>query len=731
MPAFLHFLFCGIFCLQFLAALPAAAQQMPFVHYEYTLRKGGLMHRYGLRVNISGHLALTHAVENGAPRETPIGMDPAFARRIFEAAMAPAPTPLPMMCGALRMGKLTLQTGAEAARVVDLAPPGTARRWGHVVRLLERRLLPLHPEPIWEDCLSLLPPADLEVLQKPQDFETLHQVLPPVSPRPFFMALLETDDEDEASAQLGRIAWTRGADPFFAGELLLRHRYSDEARQYLLYNAAVPALFAQSTGRVLRLLDVYRKERGIEKKFYAAMLALAAGEYDTAATEMQAYYRGIGRDKEAAAIVERIQRAQSLLWLLNRGESTWVRQVQVMAFLFDFWWDMAQLLAEPDERMPPLAERFYRNAYHFGRLFAADTRVGSVPATPRAREALLRLTHLFASHPWWTLPPHLQQDIISVLGAASAQPHLFGGPNRVNSILPPASRRVYELARTRRFTAASALLQKLNRSEQPAALAALGKALVEEEAWSAAAGILQQAQEEGGQEHAMLSATARLENCQAGEPGTDPEEAVAFANWHLDALDVEQARKLESSLPADSWPRIRLGLLSGDLRAGEALRRAIAAGNAKARFLATEMALLRHAAPEEIYAYLASEFYGSHQARAFAYLALAAFRRDMKNADVFLERALESAHARPEQMEDLLELLVRWGAWPDAAWELSQTTRALRPFSSRTAWARAVLLARSNAWSQAILEAAFARARRPCNPRFEKLLEELLRRTRR
>ncbi len=723
-PSFLVFL--SIAFLLFPASVHA--QQAPFVHYEYTLRKGGLLHRHGLRVQISGRLVLTHAVENGTPRETPIGTDPAFARQVFEAATAPAPSPLPLLCGAPRMGRLTLQTGAEPPRTVDLAPPATARRWGHLLRLLERRLLPLHPEPVWEDCLSLLPPADVEVLQKPQDFEVLHKVSPPVSPRPFFLALLETEDDDEAAAQLGRIAWIRGADPFFAGELLLHHRYSDEAREYLLYNAAVPALFAQSGERVARLLEVYRKERGIEKKFYAAMLALAASDYDTAALEMQAYYRGIGRDKEASAVVERIQKAHAMLWLLNRGEATWVRQAMVMAFLFDFWWDMAQLLAEPDGRMPPLAERFYRNAYHFGRLFAADTRVGSVPATPRAREALARLTPLFAARPWWTLPAHTQQDIIAVLGTMSQQPQLFGGPARVREILPAADRRVYELARTRRFAAAGALLQKLGRNEQPAAFAALGRALSEEEEWPQAASALQQAQEEGNRDLAGKLAAARMEACRPMELGSDPEEIAAHAEWLLDAGEISQAKSLlaTAAIPMTSWPRLRLGLLAGEREALLALRKAVSDGNAAARFLATEMALLRHAAPDEVYAYLASEFYGPHQARAFAYLALSAFRRDWKNADIFLGRAIEAAHARPEQMEDLLELLVRWGAWPDAAWELSQNARAIRPFSSRVAWARAVLLARSGDWTRALLESTFALSRRPCNPRFQKLQEALL-----
>lgn len=697
------------------------------MHYEYTLRKGGLLHRHGLKVKVGGQLTLTHAIENGAPRETPIGMDPVFAQQVFDAVFAPTPSILPMLCGAPRMGKLTMQTSAEPAQVVDLSMPSVARRWGRVVRLLERRLLPLHPDPVWEDCLSLLPPADVEVLKNPKDFEVLHTVSAPISPRPFFMALLENDDDDESAAQLARIAWIQGADPFFAGELLLRYRYFDEARQYLLYNAAVPALFAQSSHRIYRLLDVYRKERGIEKKFYAAMLALAVGEYDIAAVEMQAYYRGIGRDKQAVTEVERIQKARNMLWLLNRGETTWVRQVQVMTFLFDFWWDMAQLLAEPDERMPPLAERFYRNAYHFGRLFAADTRLGVIPATSRAREALIRLTPLFVHRPWWTFPPHLQQDIIAVLSMASTQPHVFGGATRVHDLLPSAAHRVYELARTRRFVAAAALLQKLHRFEQPSALAAWGKALVEEEMWSTAVDVLQQAQEEGNRELVHFLLHARLESCQVGEIGTDPDEMVAFANWYLNAGELAQAQKLEPLLPETSWPKIRLGLLSGSRHALQALRQLVFNGQTDARFLSTEMALLRHAFPDEVYAYLASELYGPHQARAFAYLALAAFRRDMRNAEVFLERAIESAYARPEQMEDLLELLVRWGAWPDTAWEVSNAARALRPFSSRVAWSRAVLLARSGNWAQALMEATFARLRRPCNPRFVRLQENILR----
>ncbi len=719
-----------------LAMLPAAASaESPFFHYEFTLRKSGLLHRHGLKVLVSGQVLLTHAVENGAPRETQLGSDPAFAKSLFEAWAAPAPSPLPMMCGAPRWARLTASPAGDTPRVIDLSQPAILRRHGTLVRLMERRLLPLHPEPLWEDCLSLLPPADLEVLTNPGSFEKPRAVAPAHSPRAYFMKLLSTEDEDEAAAALARIAWTSGADPFFSQMLITRHRFSDEAREFLQHNAAIPALFADSPDRAARLLEVYRRERGLDKKYYAAMLALAVSDFELAATEMQAYLRGLGRDKEAEAEAARIRRARDAVWLLNRGEATWVRQVYVMAQLFEFWWDHALMLAEPDARMPPLAEMFYANAFHFARLFGGDTRVGTVPATPRARAAMLQLAPVFLQKPWWTLPAHRQQDLILVIGAFSSMPQWFGGAARVRAVLPPLDRRVYELTRTRRYTAVSALLAKLRGPELIAAQAAFGQGLAEEEEWSLCLAPLRHGLETGRRELLPLLVAAQLEaGLPAEETAADPEELAARAAWHLDALDVEAALALlpllEKEKLADepALVRVRLRILRGQ-RAGvdeltDLAEKDGPAGTA-ARLLAAELALARGAPPEELYHHLGRELYGPRGASAFALLALGASRQGWRNADLFLERAAAMARAKPEQMIDLVTLLARWAAWPDQAWELSQSARALWPTSSRLAWSRAVLLARSGQLGQAAMEAVFALSRRPYNPRYRSLFDSI------
>ncbi|MBU1510403.1 hypothetical protein KKD52_08585 [Myxococcota bacterium] len=713
---------------------PAAPPQF---HYEFTLRKSGLLHRHGLKVLVSGQVLLTHAVENGAPRETQLGNDPAFAKSLFEAWAAPAPSPLPMMCGAPRWARLTANPGGDTPRTIDLSQPALLRRWGHVVRLMERRLLPLHPDPLWEDCLSLLPPADLEVLSNPGAFEKPRPVAAPHSPRAYFMKLLATEDEDEAAAALSRIAWTLGADAFFAQTLVTGHRFSDEAREYLQHHAAVPALFADSPERAARLLEVYRRERGLDKKFYAAMLALAVPDFELAATEMQAYLRGLGRDKEAEAAAARIRRARDAVWLLNRGEVTWVRQVYVMSSLFEFWWDNAMLLAEPDARMPPLAAMFYANAFHFARLFGGDTRVGTVSTTPRARAALIQLAPVFLQRPWWTLPGHMQQDLIVVISAFSAMPQWFGGAARVRAVIPPVEKRVYELTRTRRFTAVAAMLAKLRGADLIAAQAAFGQGLVEEEEWSLAAAPLRQGLESGKRELMQGLVTAQLEaGLPAEETSSDPEELAVRAAWFLDALDVDAALALlqpleqETLSDAQALVRARLRILRGD-RAGidelaELAEKDGPAGT-DARLLAAELALVHDAPPDELYHFLGRELYGSRGACAFALLALGATRQGWRNADVFLERAVAMARAKPEQGIDLVWLLTRWAAWPDQAWELSQSARALWPSSSRLAWARAVLLARSGELGQAAMEAVYALSRRPYNPRYRGLFDQVSR----
>ena len=723
-----------------LQAAPASAQA-PSFHYEYSLRKGGLLHRHGLKVLVSGQLLLTHAVEGGAPRETNLGTDVAFSKSLFEAWSAPVPVPLPIMCGAPRFARLTANPGGDAPRTIDLSQPALLRRWGHLVRLMERRLLPLHPEPLWEDCLSLLPPADIEVLTNPGAFERPRPVAAPHSPRPYFMTLLSTDDDDEAAAALSRIAWTSGADAFFAQTLLTRHRFSDEAREFLQHHAAVPALFADSPERAARLLEVYRRERGLDKKFYAAMLALAVPDFELAATEMQAYLRGLGRDKEAETAATRIRQAQSAVWLLNHGEATWVRQVYVMSSLFEFWWDHAQLLAEPDARMPPLAEMFYANAFHFARLFGGDTRVGTVSTTPKARMALVQLAPHFLQKPWWTLPAHMQQDLIVVIGALTALPQAFGGAARVRAAIPTLEKRVYELTRTRRWTAVLVLLAKLRGPDLITAQAAFGKGLAEEEEWALATGPLRQGLESGRRDLVPPFIAAQAEaGLTAEETSTDVDELAARASWMLDALDVEAALTLlpllekEKLSDEQALVRARLRILRGD-RAGVDELAGLAekdgpAGTA-ARLLAAEMALARDARPDELYHYLGRELYGSRGACAFTLLALGASRQGWKNAEIFLERAVAMANARPEQMLDLITLLTRWAAWPDQAWELSQSARALWPFSSRLAWARAVLLARSGQTGPAAMEAVFALSRRPYNPRYRKLFDQLSRRLRR
>jgi hypothetical protein len=717
------------------------AAQAPHFHYEYSLRKGGLLHRHGLKVLVSGQLLLTHAVEGGPPRETRLTGDPAFARRVFEAWASPAPAILPMMCGAPRWARLTANPGGDAPRVIDLSDPAILRRHGAVVRLLERRLLPLHPDSPWEDCLSLLPPADPEVLSNPGAYERPRAVSPPRSPRAHFMRLLETEDEDEAAAALARIAWTSGADAFFAQALVTRHRFSDEAREYLQHHAAIPALFADSPASAARLLEVYRRERGLDKKFYAAMLALAVPDFDTAAVELQAYLRGLGRDKEAESEAARIRRVRDAVWLLNRGEATWVRQVYVMTTLFDFWWDTAARLAEPDARMPPLAGMFYANAFHFARLIGGDTRVGSVPATPRARAALVDLAPVFLGRPWWTLPAHLQQDLIVVIGAFSAMPQWFGGAARLRTVIPPVERRVHQLTRTRRFHAVAVLLGKLRGTELTAATAAFGRGLAEEEEWAQALAPLRQSLEAGHRDLLPMLVTAQLESgLPVEESSSDPDELAARAAWLLDALDTEGALAVLPQLDREALSgeaaltRVRLRILRGDRDGVDELAaladREGSVGSA-ARLLAAELALARDASPDELYHHLGRELYGPAGARAFALLGIGAARAGWPNAEVFLERAAAMARANPEQMVDLVVLLARWAIWPDTAWELAQTARALSPASSRLAWARAVLLARSDQLGAASFEAVFALSRRPYNQRFIRLLEQVTRLLRR
>ncbi len=730
--------FTVLLTLACLAWLPAGAGAAPpHFHYEYSLRKSGLLHRHGLKVLASGQLLLTHAVEGGPPRETTLGSDPAFSRRVFEAWAAPAPTPLPMMCGAPRWAKLTASPGGDTPRVIDLSDPAQLRRHGMLVRLMERRLLPLHPESPWEDCLSLLPPADPEVLTNPDAFERPRAVAAPHSPRAYFLQLLETEDEDEAAAALARIAWTAGADAFFAQLLVTRHRFSDEAREYLQHHGAIPALFADSPERAARLLEVYRRERGLDKKFYAAMLALAVPDFETAATELQAYLRGLGRDQEAEAEATRIRRVRDTMWLLNRGEATWVKQVYVMSTLFEFWWDTAARLAEPDTRMPPLAAMFYANAFHFARLFGGDTRVGSVSTTPRARAALVQLAPVFLQRPWWTLPAHMQQDLIVVIGAFSATPQFFGGAARLREVIPPLEKRVAELTRTRRLAAVHALLGKLRGAELVSATAAFGLALAEEEEWSQAIAPLRQGLEAGRREFLTPLVQAQLEvGLPVEDTSTDPEELAARAGWLLDALDTEGALALLPPLEREplgdqaALVRARLRILRGDTAGMDELAdladRDGPAGT-PARLLAAELALAREASMDELYHFLARELYGPQGACAFAILGLGAARAGWRNADVFLERAAAMARARPEQMIELVVLLARWGTWPDTAWELAQTARALRPFSSRLAWARAVLLARSGQLGAAAVEASFALSRRPYNLRFSTLLDQVFR----
>ncbi len=714
----------------------SARGNTPFFHYEHSIRKSGLLHRHGIKVLVNGKLLLTHAVENGAVRETQLGTDLLFAKAVFDAWAAPGPEVAPMMCGAPRFGRLIANPRGDQARTVELSTPEVLRKHGTLVRLLERRMVPLHPDPIWEDCLSLLPPADPEVLQNPGAFEKPRQVLSRRSPQTHFLGLLRAHDDDETAAQLANVAWIQGADAFFAQLLITHHRFSGEARDYLQYHGPVPAVFVDSPERAAALLDIYRRERGLDKKFYSAMLALAANRFELAASEMQAYLRGLGRDKEAEREAARILRARDNVWALNQGETTWVRQVYLMSNLFEFWWDTAMWIAEPDVRMPPLAELFYANAFHFARLFAGDTRVGTVSTTPRGRAALVTLFAHFSRHPWWTLPAHLQQDLINTVTAFSSVPQWYGGPSKLKGVLPPLEERVYELTRLRRFSAIQSLLNRISGNERSRAQAAFGKGLFDEEEWNAAMEPLRQGMESGRRDLVAHVIHAGMETGQVFEEKlVDTDEVFAAAAWHMDSMDVRSALEFlphmqDRDLTSQQELILaRLQVLANKPRGiatlGQLASREDEAAR-QARQILAEFAIARREPLSRIYSLVSRDFYGPQGASAFGLLAIAAERAQLPNAELFMERADAMARAHPEQALDWLVLMTRYAVWPDQAYELALFVQTLQPHSSVLAWCLAVLYSRSGLLAPALFEATYALSRRPFHGRFRRLHQQIL-----
>jgi len=704
------------------------------VTYEYTVVKGGIRHRHGLSVVSDGQMTYLHAVEKGEPKRFPLKRDPKLAKAVMDAyGEAGSGQRSQLACGAPRFGLLTAELGSGETRRHDLYDQRTAFKYSRLARLLERRLQPLAPEPPFSDCLALDVPPKPEILKDPGAYSRWYPTASMRSPAPYFAAYVEATTDEARVEALEKIVRIRGADPFFARYLVTTFPYSAASRDLLTHHSAMTVLSVTDGRQAGKLLKKLARGHNLEHKYYLTLLYLLRYEFPKAASACRTYFAGLGRhgegEKEAAAIL----RAQEAMGQLNKGDSSWSRQIHAVGSLFEFWLTWAQRIEAPGQREFPLGKRFYERAFHYARMYAGDLKVGNIPSTPRGRAFLKIFLPTLAQTLWWTLPPFVQHDIVQTITALRAMPKVFGGVKAVEPLIPPLSKRIWELGRMRRFRAAQELMQKYESKGNPAAMKyAMGRALFEMERWEEALSYLKEAQDSGGRGVTRMTilASLHLGKVDFNEPPAELEESLGRVEWFVSMGLFEMGRQLAVSLrKAKLGDRGRLWLAKLQLALGQdggvIQLKQLSAGKGdeaeKARFLLAELYLADGASFEKVYGILARSLYGLECARAFALLAAAARKNGAPNGQLFLARGAQAARENPAQWLGYLDALIRFGVYPAEAYLGSQEALAHFQRSSHLAWLRAALFLRSGQAELALNEIQRALHVQPNNEKYKKL----------
>ncbi|MBU1239398.1 CDC27 family protein, partial [Myxococcota bacterium] len=690
-------------------------------------------------VKPDGHLTYLHAVEKGEPKIVSLGKEKELTRQIFEAYNTAGDDPRGYVsCGAPRFGTLTVTQPSGETRHHDLYDRKALYKYSRLARIFERRLQPLSPLSPWGDCLSLDVPPKIEILKSPSSYATWFPTAPMHSPSEDFFSYVDASSDEARARALDKVVRIKGSDPFFARYLVTTFPYSLSAREILTYHSALVALTitrGREAGVVIKKLA---RGRNLEHKYFLTLLYLLRYEFPKAASACRSYFSGLGRHKEGEREAAQILKAQEAMGQLNFGESSWSRQIHTVGFLFEFWHTWAQRLEAPHQRSFPLARSFYYRAFHFARMYAGDLKVGNIPSTPLGRAFLKQFLPVIARSLWWTLPPFIQNDIVQTITAFRALPKYFGGIKEVEPLIPPLAKRIWELGRMRRYRAAQELMQKYERKGTPASMKyALGKALFEMERWDEALSYLREAQDSGAGDVTRLMVLASFQRGKAdlNEPPAEMDESLGRLEWFVSnglfSLGSELVKTLTTAKLSSRGrlivTKLRLALgLPGAMAALEKL----ASGNDEtaltSRILLGELHLAAGATFTKVYDTIARSLYGSHSARAFAILAAAGRAKGQENGRVFAEKGAQSARDNPEQWLGYLDILIRYGVYPELSYRGSQEALAHFQRSSHLAWLRAVLFLRSGMHQLASNEIERALLVQPYNEKYKNLKKLIL-----
>jgi hypothetical protein len=700
------------------------------VVYEYTVVKSGISHKYGLKVNKQGKLLYLHGVEKGEPQETKLPQDKEFSKKLFLLIDKAGKTDH-VPCGAHRFGKLYLSGGPDSKREIDLYKISNLKKYGDVARLIQFRLQPLNPKPIYGDCLALGVPPKVSILKKPGDYKSWFSTSSPHSPKSHFISILDNEDEDEREDALLKIVVTSGSDPFFLKYLMLNHRISGGARESMKYHGAIATFSVSDPREAKKFIKLFNRGKSLEKKYFSGLLYLLRNDFERAAPKMRTYFTGIGRVSEGEKESKAILSAQEVVGRLNYGKTTWSRQIHSIGFMFDFWYKWAQRINEPNGVLSPLAKVFYQRAFHYARMFAGNLKVGSIPATPRGRRALKLLLPIISAQPWWLLPVFIQNDILKAITAMRFMPKYFGGVKELYPIIPPLAKRVYEITKMRRFRAVYMLMQKYgSKMDMGKVYYAKGKALFEEEKWEEASNSLKVAFESGesGASEIFTLSNLELGKIDLSESPVDKDEILGRLRWYISQNLFESGKVLlkllakEELTISQKFLVLKMKLISNSSEALKELSTlSKKQGGGEIRLFLGELSTLQKTSWSTTYDLVKKDLYGPYSARAWGILAVAAWRDNNKRSSLWIDKALDIVKQEPLQMISLLNLMVRYGIWPVKSYLLSVEAIARYQYSSELAWLRAVIFLRSSKLEKSSKEIRRALKTRPLNQKYLKI----------
>ncbi|MDA3862809.1 MAG: PilZ domain-containing protein [Deltaproteobacteria bacterium] len=712
-----------------------------YVYYDYSILKNGIINKYGLRIYSNGRLVYYKGIANSKPREILLSKNSRkFADKVFAALQeAESNHSENTPCGAPRGGKLVISKQKSSPRNLNLQEIDKLEKYGKVVRIMQKRLQPLHPESIRNNCLSLNVPAKVEILKDPGSFEKDFETTPPHSPKEHFINLLQADDLQDKLQYLMEIVTTRGSDLFFGKYLLKNHRFSDEAKKIARYFSAPLVYSVISSREGQKLLNYYSRSRSVENKYFATLLFLLNYNFSAAATSINIYYRGLAKSETGTEVAQKIRKAQKNMGRLNYGKSSWANQIRRISFLFEFWYDWARRISPPSNNAPTLAQIFYQRAFHYARMYAGNLRIGSISSTPYGRKTLRKLLPLFLSRHWYLYPVYTQVDIINVITAMRSAPKLFGGPNQVEKLIPSISNRIYELLRLRRFYAVDQLEKKYSNKIDPIILKqASGMALYHNRDYEKANKILSGAQTPDDHKSllayffSILKSTNNPSNLE--QPPENKIEGLSRIKFLLTQNTTQKPKKRLAQCQFNQLAaEEKLLLIKAKLSTGipGAMENLITLTQTKSPAQSDSVSFLAHLyltnnkSFEEVYDLLSSSLYNEQSAANWGLLATSAKYDDFPNAQILAHKAVNTAYKNPRQMISLLKLFVRFAVFPDLSYQLAQEALARFQFNPELAWLRAALFLRSGMKEQAQNEISRALQKDPGNYKYQKLAKQI------